>query len=61
MEANLLNNSKARLALIKVLKEQHKTLAEQARVVLGKTACQLAAKQLLNKTFQVRKEHAEDR
>ena len=58
MEANLLNNSKARLALIKVLKEQHKTLAEQARGVLGKTACRLAAKRLLNKALQVRKEHA---
>ena len=39
MEANLLNNSKARLALKKVLKEQNKTLAEQARGVLCKTAC----------------------
>ena len=58
MEANLLNNSKARLALIKVLKEQHKTLAEQARGVLGKTACRLATKRLLNKALQVRKEHA---
>ena len=27
IQANLLENSKARLALIKVLKEQHKTLA----------------------------------
>ena len=58
MKANLLNNSKARLALIKVLKEQHKTLAEQARGVLGNTACRLAAKQLLNKALQVCKEHA---
>ena len=58
MNANLLNNSKARLALIKVLKEQHKTLAEQAHGVLGKTACQLAVKRLLNKALQVRKEHA---
>ena len=58
MEANLLNNSKARLALIKVLKEQDKTLAEQAHGVLGKTACRLPAKRLLNKALQVRKEHA---
>ena len=58
IQANLLENSKARLALIKVLKEQHKTLAEQTRGVLRKTACRLAAKRLLNKALQVRKEHA---
>ena len=58
IQANLLENSKARLALIKVLKEQHKTLAEQTHGVLGKTACRLAAKRLLNKALQVRKEHA---
>ena len=56
IEANLLENSKARLALIKALKEQHKTQPEQARWVLGKTACRLAAKQLLNKALHVRKE-----
>ena len=33
IEANLLENSKARLALIKALKKQHKTQAEQARRV----------------------------
>ena len=53
IEANLLENSKAKLALIKALKKQHKTQAEQARGVLGKTACQLAAKRLLNKALQV--------
>ena len=58
IEANLLENSKARLALIKSLKKQHKTQAEQARGVLGKIACRLAAKRLLNKALQVRKEHA---
>ena len=58
IEANLLENSKARLALIKALKKQHETQAEQARRVLGKTACRLAAKRLLNKALQVRKEHA---
>ena len=58
IEANLLENSKARLALIKALKKQHETQAEQARGVLGKTACRLAAKWLLNKALQVRKEHA---
>ena len=54
IEANLLENSKARLALIIT----NKTLAEQARRVLGKTACRLAAKQLLNKALQVCKDHA---
>ena len=58
IQANLLENSKVTLALIKVLKEQHKTLAEQAHGVLGKTACRLAAKRLLNKALQVHKEHA---
>ena len=58
IEANLLENSKAWLALIEVLKKQHKTLAEQARGVLGKTACRLAGKRLLNKALQVCKEHA---
>ena len=58
IQANLLENSKARLALIKALKKQHETQAEQARGVLGKTACRLAAKRLLNKALQVRKEHA---
>ena len=36
---------------------QHETEADQARGVLGETACQLAAKQLLNKALQVQKEH----
>ena len=58
IEANLLENSKARLALIKALKKQYQTLAEQAHGVLGKTACRLATKRLLNKALQVRKEHA---
>ena len=55
IEANLLENSKARLALTKALKKQHKTQVDQGRGVLGKTACQLAAKLL---ALQVRKEHA---
>ena len=58
IEANLLENSKTRLALIKALKKQHETQPEQARRVLGKTACRLGAKRLLNKALQVRKEHA---
>ena len=58
IQANLLENSKTRLALTKAIKKQHKTLAEQAHRVLGKTACALAAKWLLNKAFQVHKEHA---
>ena len=58
IQTNLLENSKARLALIKALKKQHETEADQARGVLGKTACRLAAKRLLNKALQVRKEHA---
>ena len=58
IQANLLENSKTRLALTKAIKKQHKTLAEQAHRVLGKTACGLAAKWLLNKAFQVHKEHA---
>ena len=53
IEANLLENSKAKLALIKALKKKHKTQAEQARGVLGKTACRLAAKQLRLDQFRV--------
>ena len=49
IEANLLDSSKTQLPLIKLLKKQHKTLAEQACRVLGKTACRLAGKWLLNK------------
>ena len=57
IEASLLENSKARLVLIKALKKQHGTQAEQAHRVLGKTTCRLAAKRLLNKALQVRKEY----
>ena len=52
IEANLLENSKTRLALTKALKKQHETQPEQARRVLGKTACRLGAKRLLNKALQ---------
>ena len=35
--------------VVKGLKKQHETQAEQAREVLGKTACRLAAKRLLTR------------
>ena len=54
----LLKDTKARVQLIKAYKQQYKSAAEQLPRVMIKTVCRIAAKRLLNKVLQVRKEHA---
>ena len=50
---NLLGNKKAKTGLIKAFKQQQRVVKR----VTGKAVCSVAAKRLLNKTLQVRKEH----
>ena len=58
IQSHLLNNSEARVELITVFKKQHPTVVKQMPRVMGKTVCRIAAKRLLNKALQVRKQHA---
>ncbi len=55
MQVNMLGDSETRFELTTAFKKRHAT---QMPRVLGRTVCRLAAKRLLNKTLQVRKEHA---
>ena len=54
LESNLLGNKEAKAGLIKALKQQQTVVKR----VTGKEVCKIAAKKLLNKALQVRKEHA---
>ena len=57
-QAHLLCDFEARSELIKVFKQVHKSVAERMPRILGKTVCRLAARRLVNKALQMRKEHA---
>ena len=54
LQSNLLGNTKAKAHLIKAFKQQQTAMKR----VTGIAACSVAAKRLLNKALQVRKEHA---
>ena len=58
LHSSLLNDFEARSNLTKAFKNLHKSVAKRMPRVLGKTACRLAARRLLNKALQIRKEHA---
>ena len=58
LQANLFVSFKARSQLINTFKIMHPHLAKNIPRLLGRTACRLAAKRLLNKVLQVRKMHA---
>ena len=57
MQANLLCNFEARTELTNAFKKLHESIARRMPRVLRKTACRLAARRLLHKTLQLRKEH----
>ena len=54
LQSHLLGNTKTKTRLIKAFKQQQTTMKR----VTGIAACNVAAKRLLNKALQVRKEHA---
>ena len=54
----LLKDTEARVQLIKAYKRQYKSAAKQLPRVMIKALCRIAAKRLLNKVLQVRKEDA---
>ena len=56
MQRHLLNDSGARIQLMKAFKKQYKSAAK--RKVMIEAVCRIAAKRLLNKALQLRKEHA---
>ena len=56
MQRHLLNDSGARNELMEAFKTQYKSAAN--RKVMIKAVCRIAAKRLLNKALQLRKEHA---
>ena len=55
MQRHLLNDSGARIQLMEAFKRQYKSAAN--RKVMIKAVCRIAAKRLLNKALQLRKEH----
>ena len=56
MQRHLLNDSGARNELMEAFRRQYKSTAN--RKVMIKAVCRIAAKRLLNKALQLRKEHA---
>ena len=56
MQRHLLNDSGARNELMEAFRRQYKSAAN--RKVMIKAVCRIAAKRLLNKALQLRKEHA---
>ena len=54
LESNLFGNKEAKSGLIKAFKQQQTVVKR----VTGKEVCKIAAKRLLNKALQMRKEHA---
>ena len=54
----LLKDDEARVQLVKAYKRQYKSAAKRLPPVMIKAVCRIAAKRLLNKVLQVRKEHA---
>ena len=55
IEKCMLSNKKAKAQLIKAFKKQSKP---DGKRITGKVVCKIAAKRLLNKALQMRKEHA---
>ena len=55
IEKCMLNNKKVKAQLIKAFKKQSEP---DGKRVTGKVVCKIAAKRLLNKAVQMRKEHA---
>ena len=53
----LLNDNEARIQLMKAYKRQYKSAAKRLPRVMMKAVCRIAAKRLLNKALQLRKEH----
>ena len=58
LQAHLFHDIEARSKLTKTFKKLHKSVAKRIPRVLGRTVCRLAARRLLNKAMQVRKELA---
>ena len=58
IQANLLINFEARCQLINCFKRIHPCPTRQISRGFGRTACRLAARNLLNKALQLRKRHA---
>ena len=56
IQRHLLNDNGARVQLMEAFKRQYKSAAK--RRVMIKAVCRIAAKRLLNKALQLRKEHA---
>ena len=54
----LLKDDEARVQLVEAYKRQYKSAAKRLPLVMIKAVCRIAAKRLLNKVLQVRKEHA---
>ena len=57
LQANFLHNFEARSELTKTFKRLHESVARRIPRVLARTVCRLAARKLLNKALQMRKEH----
>ncbi len=51
-------DSEARVKLVQAFKKTHQGVANRVPRLLGRTACRIAAKRLLNKALQMCKEHA---
>ena len=54
----LLKDNEARIQLMQAYKRQYKSAAKRLPRVMIKAVCRIAAKRLLNKALQLRKEHA---
>ena len=57
LQATLLHDFEARSELTKAFKNEHESLARLIPRVLTRTVCRLAARKLLNKSLQMRKEN----
>ena len=58
IQRRLLGNSKARVRVTAAFKKQEGNLVKRMSRVLGRAVCSVAAKRLLNKALQMRKEYA---
>ena len=58
IQRRLLDNSKARIHVTAAFKKQEGSLVKRMSRVLGRAVCSVAAKRLLNKALQMRKEYA---
>ena len=58
LQTHLSHDFEAKSELTKAFKKLHESVAKRMPRVLQKTVCRLAARRLLNKVLQIRKEHA---